>query len=59
MCNWFASGLGYKSMALTCGYSFTDLSGRATPQFAGMGVQLPIGQQPFADATVPPVPRPT
>ena len=51
--------LGHKSMALTCGYSFTDLNGRATPQVIEMGVQLPVGQRPFAHATVPPVPQPT
>ena len=50
------SVLGHKSMALTCGYSFTDLDGRATPQVTDMGVQLPLGQRPFAHATVPPVP---
>ena len=50
------SVLGHKSMTLTCGYSFTDLDGRATPQVTDMGVQLPLGQRPFAHATVPPAP---
>ena len=53
------SPLGHKSMVLNCGYSFTDLNGRATPQVTDMGVQLRLGQRPFAHATVPPVPQPT
>jgi len=51
------SGLGHTYKSLTCGYVFLLWSRSAKPQVTDMGVQVPLGHQPFAHAAMTPVPR--